>query len=90
MLKAEINKEEISLEVQGNIIDLTTDITMLLVGVHRNLPDEETKSNFRRMIKDIANEEVYAKTPEQITKSIEEKIKKDLMAFLKKFGEELV
>lgn len=83
MLKAEINQEEITLEVSGNIIDIMSDVAMLLVGIYRNLPDERTKKSFNRMLKDVVNEEVYTKTPEQLMENIEKKIDKDFMDFLK-------
>ena len=82
MLKVDINQEEVSINVSGNLVDITTDITMLLFGIHKNL-DGVSKKEFSRMLKEIGNDEIYTRTPEEVMQDTIKRANETFSDFLK-------
>ena len=91
MLKFELNKEEgiSSVEASGSLPELMADVTTLLNVMYEGISKEQ-REGFKACIKNLADEELYTKTDEEIDKlvkeqkkSVKQKLKKELEDFLK-------
>lgn len=82
MLKVDINQEEVNVNVSGNLVDITTDITVLLAGIYKNLHGVAQKE-FSRMLKEIVNDEIYTKTPEEVMQDTIKRANETFSDFLK-------
>lgn len=88
MLKVEINGKKgiVSVQGEGTLSELIVDITALLKGVYKGL-SEDCKEEFKKCVKQLAEEELYAKSNEEmneIIKNQKEEFKKRLE---KEFGD---
>jgi predicted RNA-binding protein Jag len=96
MLKVELNGNEgiVKVEACGSLPELMADVTTMLNVMYDGIKEEQ-KKDFKECVKRLAEEELYAKSKEEMDKlaneqknKVKEKIKKELEDFLKNlFGD---
>lgn len=84
MLKIEINKGETSININGTMADIMTDITILLRSIYNGLSGE-AKQDFEHDLETLVKTRIYAMSEEDIDKAAKrlEKAVKDKESFLK-------
>ena len=79
MLKCRIGNGEMELEANGNVVDLTTDVAMVIKIIQNKLSDEKAKNFFIEKLTEFLNEKMYEMDAEDVAKLCEkekEEVKK--------------
>lgn len=84
MIQAKISKNETSININGSLADIMTDITVLLRSVYNGFC-EEARDDFEHNLKSIIEARLYAVTEEQLDRASEkiEKMMKNKEDFFK-------
>lgn len=77
MLKIDINEKETSIEGQGSVYELLSDITFVIKVIYNGLEKEEVKEDFEYGLKKMIEEKLYQKTAEDLMKDIEKRNKEN-------------
>ena len=75
MLNVKLDKGVEKVEIAGNIVEILSDVTALLKIIHDEIGEGEAREFFKKSLKDVANDEIYAKNEEELDKIVEEKQK---------------
>lgn len=74
MLEVKINKKEIAININGNLVDIMTDLTILLRQVYNGLNDD-IKGMFESHLKKIVEKRLYAIDEKQINEMAKKRMK---------------
>lgn len=96
MLNVKIDENGNSIEVSGNVVEISADVGLLIKVIYDGLESDKCKDFFAHSLKRFMNEEIYKKSDEELCeenkKKLEEKCdnsKKELVKDLKELIEML-
>lgn len=87
--KVDIDENGVSMVINGNVMDISASIASVLKLIYNKF-DKDTKEIFKTNMKAIVNNELYAKTSEELDKDIENRAKATMEKLFNKglFGED--
>lgn len=87
--KVKVDENGVSMVIQGNVMDISANIATVLKLIYDKF-DKDTKEVFKANMKAIVNNELYAKTSEELDKDIENRAKATIEKLFNKglFGED--
>ena len=80
MLKCRIDENETMVEAQGNVVEITTEVCMLIKVIHNKLNKEKAQEFFASSVKDFMDKKMYkmdAEGVEELCKKEKEEVKKN-------------
>ena len=78
MLKVEIKEGENTIEVQGNVVEILTDVGVLLKSIYDGLNDNGVKGFFEENLKCFVNDGIYKMSSEELEKLNNENLERIL------------
>lgn len=76
MLDVKISKKEQKIRVEGNVIEIYTDVGVLIKAIYEGLDNEDVKKIFAENMTEFMTEKIYAKSSEELAELTKERVKK--------------